>query len=149
MANQYRPMRPEVYQPLGYVFGAHYSGFELTKFGMVERFFLFAETPNLDAGKLQQFSSASFEFANGNKSTSLPNGLFMCVHCFPVAITTDLDPELARIISESEPAKHFAAAEMPVVFDITDGSLNYFRKTPFWGAAYFAGFRREIEKNLR
>ena len=47
------------------------------------------------------------------------------------------------------PPKHWASNEIPVVFDLADGNLCYLEKTPVWGAAYFAGFRREIENNLR
>ena len=37
---------------------------------------------------------------------------------------------------------------MPVVFDLASGSLYYFEGTPLWGAAYYAGFRREVQANL-
>lgn len=147
-ANGYRPMNPEVYQPKGYLFGAHYSGFEITKFGMVERFFMFANIPNIDAARLQQFSNATFQFANQNKSISLPNGLFTCTHCFPVVITTNLDPSLAETLRSSTPISHWAAFEMPVVFDLANGSLCYYQTTPIWGAAYHAGFRKEVQRNL-
>lgn len=147
-ANGYRPMRPEVYQPHGYLYGAHYSGFEITKFGMVERFFLFANIADLDANKLQQYSNATFQFANKNKSISLPNGLFTCTHVFPVVITADLDSRLAEFLRSSTPVSHWAAFEMPVVFDLANRSLHYYQTTPIWGAAYHAGFRKEVQKNL-
>ncbi len=148
-ANGFGPMAPEKYQPLGYKYAAQRSRFEPSKFGMAERFFTFAEIPNLDAGVLQSYSSTSFRFANTNKSAPLPNGLFMAVFCFSVAITENLHPQLAQSIRETAPAKHWAANEIPIVFDLANGNLCYFLGTPVWGAAYYAGFRREIESNLR
>ena len=148
-ANAYRPLDPQKYQPMGYKFGAHRSRFEPSKFGMAERFFMFAEIPNLDSAILQQFSGTSFQFANNNKSAPLPNGFFMSIFCFAVAITENLDPQLAQSIRDTAPIKHWAAFEMPIVYDVANGGLYYFEKTPVWGAAYYAGFRREVEMNLR
>jgi hypothetical protein len=148
-ANGYRPMAPEAYQPLGYKFAVHRSRFEPSKFGMAERFFLFAEIPNIEAAVLQQYSSSSFTFALKNKSVPLPNGFFVATFCFAVAITENLHPQLAQSIRDTTPVKHWSAFEMSVVFDAATGELHYFRGTPLWGAAYYAGFRREVESNLR
>ena len=148
-ANGFRPMAPEKYQPLGFKYVAHRSRFEPSKFGMAERFFTFAEIPNLEAGILHQFSSTSFQFSNKNKSAPLPNGFFMAVFCFAVVITEGLHPQLAQSIRNTTPTKHWSAFEIPIVFDMANGDLCYFQGTPLWGAAYYAGFRREIESNLR
>ncbi len=147
-ANSYAPLAPQTYQPLGFKFGVRRSGFELSKFGVCERFFLFAEIPNLDATVLQSYSAGAFQFANKNKSTPLPNGLFSCVFCFAVVVTENLDPQLAQAIRDSSPIKHWSAFEMPVVYDVANGGLYYFEKTPVWGAAYYAGFRQEVKNNL-
>lgn len=148
-SNGYRPLAPALYQPGGYKYVAHRSRFEISKFGMAERFFTFAEIPNLDGSVLQTYSNTSFKFANANKSAPLPNGLFMSVFCFAVVITENLHPQLAQSIRDNAPIKHWAAFEMPVVYDLSNGDLCYFEKTPVWGAAYYAGFRREVESNLR
>ena len=148
-ANAFRPMAPELYQPQGYLYAAHRSRFEVSKFGMAETFFTFAEIPNVQSGVLQSYSSLSFQFANNNKSTPLPNGFFVAIFCFAVAITEGLDPHLALSICDTAPTKHWSAFEIPIVFDLATGDLCYFQKTPVWGAAYYAGFRREIEMNLR
>lgn len=148
-ANGYGPLQPQVYQPLGFKYAVRRSRFEVLKFGMAESFFLFAEIPNLNAGVLQGFSNQAFNFAGKNKTISLPNGFFMSISCFPVAITENLDPNLGKSVVSSSPVKHWAAFEMPVVYDVTSGGLYYFQNTPLWGAAYFAGFRREVEANLR
>lgn len=123
--------------------------FEITKFGMCESFFVFAELPNLTPQMLGGFSQAAFQCAMASKTVPLPCGFFEAVFCFPVAITTNLHPQMAEWIKQTEPPKHWASAEMPVAFDLATGQLAYLERTPFWGAAYFSGFRREIQTFLR
>lgn len=147
-ANAFVPLPPEIYQPQGYKYAARRSRFEISKFGMAEYFFTFAEIPNLTPDVLQNYSSAAFQFAMKNKTVPLPCGLFESVFCFAVAITADLNQQLAQNIGETAPIKHWSAFEMPVVFDLASSSLHYFEKTPVWGAAYYAGFRKEIQSNL-
>ena len=148
-ANGFRPLAPEKYQPTGYKYAAQRTRFEISKFGMADAFFTFAEIPGIQPTVMQSYSATSFELANKNKGTPLPNGFFSFVVCFAVAITERLDPQVAQWIRAETPAKHWAANEMPVVFDLADGTLSYYEGTPLWGAAYFSGFRREIESNLR
>lgn len=147
-ANSFVPLRPEIYGPQGYKYVVRRSGFEISKFGMAEYFFTFAEIPNLMPDVLRSYSSAAFQFALKNKTFPLPCGFFESVFCFAVIITANLHPQLAQSITETAPIKHWAAFEMPVVFDLASGGLYYFEKTPVWGAAYYAGFRREIQTNL-
>lgn len=146
--NQFMALTPEIYQPPGFKYAARRSRFEISKFGMAETFFTFAEIPNLTPDILRNFSSTSFQFANKNKSVPLPNGFFVATTCFAAAITMNLDPQMAESVRQSAPVKHWGAFEMPVVFDLASGNLVYFEKTPAWGAAYYAGFRREIQSNL-
>ncbi len=147
-ANGYRQLDPASYQPLGIKFAVQKSGFEISKFGMVDRVFTFVEIEKLDQSTLLSYSAAAFNFANSNKSTPLPNGFFMCVFCFPVVLTEGLDPQLNNMIEQNDPPKHWAANEMPVVYDMASGRLAYYQRTPVWGAAYFSGLRNEIVQNL-
>jgi hypothetical protein len=55
---------------------------------------------------------------------------------------------MAQFIRDTAPQKHWAAAEIPVAFDSATGQVCYFERTPVWGAAYYAGFRREIQRYL-
>jgi hypothetical protein len=147
-ANDYGAMPPEKYQSQNFKYAAHRSRFEISKFGIAEYFFTFAEIPNLNVGILQQFSAASFAFAKANKSSSLPDGLFSATFCFAVAITANVPAEFAEYIRAAAPTKHWSAFEISAVFDLANGGLYYFEKTPLWGAAYYNGFRREIQSNL-
>lgn len=147
-SNGFVPMDPNRYQPVGFKFVTRRSGFMMSKFGMHDAVFAFAEIPELDAKKFKHFADAAFNFANSNKSVSLPNGFFMSVSCFPVAITTDLDPQLSQAIKQNTPTNHWGGFEMPVAFDTTTGTLSFYEKTQLWGAAYIAGFRRQVVENL-
>jgi hypothetical protein len=144
----FAPMKPEVYQPQGFKYAVHRSRFEVSKFGMAEYFFTFAEIPNLVPEVLRAYSNTAFQFAMKNKTNPLPCGFFESVFCFAVAVTANLHPQLADSVRAAEPIKHWSAFELPVVFDLANGGLYYFEKTPVWGAAYYAGFRREIQMNL-
>jgi hypothetical protein len=51
-------------------------------------------------------------------------------------------------VREEAPPKHWAANEIPVVYDAATNRLHYFEKTPVWGAAYYKGFRKLIVELL-
>ena len=146
--NSFVALAPETYQPRGYKYVARHTRFEISKLGMAETFYTFAEIPNLTIDVLRQFSNASFRFAKTNKTVPLPCGLFEAVFCFAVAITAHLNQETAEYVRQVAPPKHASAFELPVIFDLVSGELYYFEKTPLWGGAYYAGFRREIQANL-
>ena len=148
-ANRFRSMKAEEYQPQGFKYAAQLARFEITKFGMAEYFFTFAEIPNLTPPVMLQYSGAAYNFAVANKEVSLPNGLFSASFCFAVAMTENLAPETAELFRNTEPTKHWGSFEMPVIFDLKANNLVYYEKTPLWGAAYFAGFLRMVEANLR
>jgi hypothetical protein len=122
--------------------------FELTKFGFSETFFVFAEFPLLDTSSLRKFSTKCYEYAKKTKSIPLPCGLFEYVLCFSVAITGGIDMVLAEAVRNETPTKHNASAEIPVVYDLKSNTLYYIEKTPLWGAVYYAGFRKTIQKLL-
>jgi len=147
-SNGFAPMDPHIYQPLGFKWVTRRSGFAISKFGMHDSTFVFCEIPDLDPSKVTGFSNAAFSFANRNKSVSLPNGFFMSVSCFPVAITANANPQLMQSVKAVAPTKHFGGFEMPIVFDTTTRSLAFYEGTPLWGAAYFSGFRKVVTNNL-
>jgi hypothetical protein len=147
-SNGFVPMDPALYQPVGFKFVTRRSGFEIAKFGMHDAVFVFAEIPGLDPVKFKGFADAAFNFANANKSVSLPNGFFMSVSCFAVAITANIDAQFSASIKETSPTNHFGGFELPVAYDLTTNSLSYYEKTQLWGAAYLAGFRKQVVDNL-
>ncbi len=148
-ATSFVPLHPQTYHHLGFMFAARRTRFEFTKFGMSEAFFVFAQIESLTPQLMMQFSQAAFQFAVAAKTVPFPCGLFESVWCFAVAITYQMHPQTADWIRNTEPPKHWSAGEMPVAFDTANGGLCYFEQTPLWGAAYYRGFRQEIERNLR
>jgi hypothetical protein len=127
---------------------ARRSRFELTKFGFAENFFVFKEFPSLDQQTLRDYVSRAFRYALGAKALPLPRGLFESIFCFGVAIVPRIDPALAASVRNETPARHWSASEGPVVYETESGTLYYFEKTPFWGAAYYRGFRKLITEVL-
>lgn len=127
---------------------AHRTRFELTKIGFAETFFIFEEFDSPTEDSIRSFSSDAFEFAKRSKSISLPCGLGESVFCFPVAVARSVEDLVAHSVRTEAPPKHWAAAEIPVIIDKTKHRLYYFEKTPLWGAAYWSGWRSQIERYL-
>ena len=127
---------------------ARRTRFEIAKFGFHETFFIFAEFSYLETEGLRHFSADAFRCANERKIISLPCGWFEMVSCFAVAVTQMVDEATQQSVREEAPSKHFAALEIPVVYDQGKGKLSYFERTPLWGAFYYSGLRKQIEKFL-
>ena len=74
--------------------------------------------------------------------------LFESVYCFAVCLVKALDESTADSVCSAVPRKHWAAEEIPVVYDRRQGRLCFLEKTPLWGAAYCKGFQNQIDKYL-
>jgi hypothetical protein len=127
---------------------ARQTRFVVTKFGFAENFFTFFEFERLTSDMLRRFSADAFRCANQNRVVPLPCGLGESVWSYAVALAKSVDDATLNSARFDTPPKHFAAAEIPVVYDQTQNKLWYFEKTPLWGAAYYAGFRRQIKRLL-
>lgn len=128
---------------------ARRSRFELTKFGFSESFFIFEEFDHLTTEALRTFSADAYRCAKKQRVMPLPCGLFESVWCYSVAITKAIDEPALASVRSATPPKHWESAEIPVVYDLAQAKLFYFEKTPLWGAAYYAGFRKQIERHLQ
>jgi hypothetical protein len=132
----------------GFLAVATRSSFQLTKFGFWETFFVFREHGQLDRASMQRFMREAVAHAFASRSVSLPRGVFAGVATFGIALAQSVDPTLVQAVRSETPPKHWAANEIPVVYDRGTSQLHYFEKTPVWGAAYFKGFRKQIEQFL-
>lgn len=121
---------------------------ELAKFGFSETFFAFAGFDSLDLDSLRAFSANCYRYATKARSISLPRGILESVWCFPVALVDRVDAAVSEAVRNEAPPRHWSSAEMPVIHDVSSGTLHYFEKTPVWGAAYYGGFRKQIGKFL-
>jgi hypothetical protein len=127
---------------------ARRSRFELTKFGFSESFFIFAEFDRLTTGALQAFSADAYRCAMHQRVIRLPCGLFESVWCYAVAIADAVGEQTLASVRSDTPPKHWASAEIPAVYDVAQRKLFYFERTPLWGAAYYAGFRKQLQRLL-
>jgi len=127
---------------------ARQTRFELAKFGFTETFFIFAEFDSLNPQVLWTFSSEAFQCAKAIRKIGLPCGLCESVVCFPIAIARLIDDATRSAVQNETPPKHYAAMEIPVVYDSTHRKLYRFEKTPMWGALYYKGFRATIDRFL-
>lgn len=124
------------------------SSFQLTKFGYWETFFVFREFEQLDRGSMQEFMREAVRHAFANRTVKLPRGLFAGVATFGVAVAERADDAVIRAVRSETPPRHWAANEIPVVNDRGARRIHYFERTPVWGAAYFKGYRKQIEQFL-
>lgn len=124
------------------------SGFELSKFGNAETFFVISYFPTLTVEVLRGYSAWSYKYALSMKQFPLPCGFFEAVTCYPVALVNDLSEPVAAAIRSETATKHFGSFEFPVIKHMPSGYLYYYDKTPAWGAAYFKGFRTTTHRIL-
>ena len=148
-ADGFTPLQDQQFRPWNFAFAARRTRFEITKFGMSETFFVFGDVPVVNPDSLNAFADAAYRFSIQSKTVPLPNGWFESVWCYAVAITQGLHPQAAEWVRATAPPKHWGSGEMRAVFDAATGQLVYFEGTPVWGAAYYAGFRSQLERALR
>lgn len=109
----------------------------------------FSQSLTLSRESLRQFSANAFRYAKASKNVPLPCGLFEGVFCFAVALVSVVDQATAESIRNEAPTKHWAAIEIPVVYERSRKNLYFFEKTPIWGMAYYAGIRNQIKQFLK
>jgi hypothetical protein len=127
---------------------ARRTRFERSKFGFAEHFFTLAEFDRLTLEDLRGFSTHAYRCAKKRRKIPLPCGLFESAFSYAVAITKHVDERTLEALRSEAPRKHWASAEIPVVYEAPADRLTYFEKTPMWGAAYYAGFRNQIQRFL-
>lgn len=120
------------------------KSFQPTKFGMWEDFFVFREYPHVDLATLGAFMRDAVAYTFANRRVSLPRGLGAGLTTYGVSLAGSVDVGTVQAVRNETPPKHWAANEIPVVYDAAANHLYYFEKTPMWGAAYYKGFRKQI-----
>jgi hypothetical protein len=121
---------------------------EPTKFGFTQTVFVFNAVSDVDGKQFQELSSASFEFARTSSTPFLPRGFGRMVLCYSVVVTSTVDEQTRKTLVANDAPKHWSAFEFPVIIDAETGRLSHFEGTPAWGAAYYRGFRKRLEKIL-
>jgi len=124
------------------------SAFELSKFGKMTRFIIAAAVNPVDAKTVQDYSSKSTKYALDNRDSLLPLGFGGSLLSVPVIVSDDFTDELKKWITETVAEKHWSAFEFPVLISPKAHQIYCCKKTPVWGAAYYKGFRKFVEKEL-
>jgi len=102
--------------------------------------------PHVTAQDISDYSNLCIAHALSTYK-GLPHGFQNGVASFNVMASEKVDPE-AIAFAKSRPKKHFAAMQMPVIYDLSSNEIFYYEKTPLWGAIYYKHFREYIQKNF-
>ncbi len=100
----------------------------------------------IDLNDIINYSSACMDYAL-KIYEGLPRGFQNGILSFNVLVSEKVSAEAKKFVA-ARPKKHFAAFEMPIIVDLTDKSLYYYKKTPMWGGLYYRYFRKFIEKHF-
>lgn len=91
---------------------------------------------------IKDYADVCYEYARKNYK-GLPRGLQNVFTSFAVVASNNISKEAIEYVQKS-PTKHFAAFEMPILYDLSTDTLYFYRETPIWGAIYYKYFREYI-----
>jgi hypothetical protein len=100
-----------------------------------------------DFAKLKAFSAQAFRYTNRTYGLLPPYGLFYATECFAVAIVDSIDSTETVAAIENYRHRHWAAAEILVVFNKNSNKLHY-RTAPYFGLFMNARSKAFIEAML-
>ena len=126
----------------------HKREFEITKFGMVDRFFMF-HIMDTKLGKegVRKICERMFSLSIENKIW-IPRSMGSALITYPVFVSQGpTSSDLNRFFEGFNP-KHYAAFEFPVLIDLSSNCLYYYQGTPIWGLVYYEGMRHEAREYL-
>jgi len=122
--------------------------FQLLWFGtQMNIFVIMGGSDNISRDVIENFSKHAIDYAIKNNQ-GLPLGFLSCVTSFALLVSSSIDADAKQFVQESS-KKHFAAFEMPVLFNVKSKELVYYKDTPLWGSIYYKFFRDFIEKFFR
>ncbi|MBM3247457.1 hypothetical protein FJZ17_02880 [Candidatus Pacearchaeota archaeon] len=118
--------------------------FKLSWFATQMNFFAIMGVSNkITKETIEEFSKSCMDYAiKDNKG--LPRGIQAGVVSFALLVSSNVDED-AKKFAQERPKKHFAAFEMPIIFDLKDNTVYYYDKNPIWGFIYYKTFRNFIE----
>ena len=70
------------------------------------------------------------------------------VGSFALLVSSNIDEDAKQWVQQ-RPKKHFAAFEIPVIFDLKKNEIYHYKKTPIWGAIHYRFFRNFIKKYFK
>ncbi|MBN1644144.1 MAG: hypothetical protein JW856_04935 [Dehalococcoidales bacterium] len=96
---------------------------------------------------IQLFSKMAFKYFLKHK-TGPPRGLQSGLVSFAMLASNFVD-DGARKWVQQKPQCHFAAFEMPIIYNAVNNELYYYHGTPAWGAMYYPFFKDFIESHFK
>jgi hypothetical protein len=92
------------------------------------------------------FTQAASEYSKSH-TPGLPTGLQSGAFCFPVMVAQHIDTAVVEYVAK-QPKKKWSALTMPVIYNLSNGSIYYYQETPLWGAAFYPTLHKYIEDNF-
>ena len=109
-------------------------------------YFFFAANDLAGYAQMQVYAEACMACARKNYE-GLPRGMQSGLAVYPVMLQHPLQPDALAYVKQI-PDKHWAAFELPVLFDPMTGQLEYLDKTPVWGFAMWRGIKASARMAL-
>jgi hypothetical protein len=100
----------------------------------------------IDLNDIVNYASICINYALKNYK-GLPRGVQNGVTSFNVLVSENVTDEAIKF-AISRPKKHFALFEMPIIYDLNNNKIYYYKETPTWGSIYYSYFRQYIEKHF-
>jgi len=109
-------------------------------------FSFLAYVENIDLPTMQAYSFSCFEFALKNKP-GLPRGLQNGIVANNVMVCNNASPE-AVAFAQARPEKKYSAFINPILVDLSQNTLYYYRQPIIWGKIYDGFMKRYIEQHF-
>ena len=109
-------------------------------------YFFFAANDLAGYAQMQVYAEACMAWARKNYEV-LPRGIQSGLAVYPVMLQHPLQPDALAYVKQI-PDKHWAAFELPVLFDPMTGQLEHLDKTPVWGFAMWRGIKASARMAL-
>ena len=107
-------------------------------------FVAYAETVDLQT--MQMYSHNCFDYALKNRP-GLPRGLQCAVVSNNVLVCNQATPD-ALAYAAARPDKHWSAFVSPVLVDLSNNALWYYREAIVWGMIYDGFLKRYVEEHF-
>lgn len=95
-------------------------------------FIIISEINKISKKSIVDFSDYSCGYSIKNKKFKL-RGMKTGIISIAILMSNDIDNEAVKWVNSSPP-RHFAALEVPVIYDLTDGHFYYFNDKEFRGS---------------
>lgn len=108
--------------------------------------FITVGTPEtISINTFEEFAIDSVDYAIKNKG-GLPRGFQTGIASIAALASNNVNQDVKEF-AQKQPAKHFAAIQLQVVYDLKENKAYYYEGTPIWGRIYY-GYLKDTIKNL-